>query len=195
MALLENIRLFVRVHELGSISAAARDQRTSPAVASSRMPALEGHLKVRLFQRTTRSLRPTERGEAFAAGAREVIEAPEAAEGRVAAITSRPRGLLSVAAPLSLGRRLLTPRLPEFVDAYPEGSLRLRLTDRTVDLPGEGLDLSVFLGAPEEPAPSLMAAFERRIGADAAAERAEAEAEAGARVERVARLRLEAMEW
>ena len=150
MALLENIRLFVRVHELGSMSAAARDQRVSPAVASSRIAALEEHLKVRLFQRTTRSLRPTEHGEAFYAGAREVIEALEAAEGRVAAITGSPRGLLSVAAPLTLGRWLLAPRVPEFADAYPEISLRLRLTDRTVDLTGEGLDLSVFLGTPED---------------------------------------------
>ena len=150
MALLENVRLFVRVYELGSMSAAARDQRISPAVASSRIGALEQHLKVQLFQRTTRSLRPTEHGEAFYLGAREVIEALEAAEGRVAAITGSPRGLLSVAAPLGLGRRLLAPCLPEFAAAYPEVSLRLRLTDRSVDLTGEGLDVAVFLGAPED---------------------------------------------
>ncbi|UWQ20160.1 LysR family transcriptional regulator [Jannaschia sp. W003] len=150
MALLENIRLFVRVYELGSMSAAARDQRVSPAVASSRIAALEQHLAVRLFQRTTRSLRPTEHGEAFYAGAREVIEALEAAEGRVAAITGSVRGLLGVAAPLALGRRILAPRIPEFADAHPEVRLRLRLTDRNVDLTGEGLDLAVFLGTPED---------------------------------------------
>ena len=150
MALLENIRLFVRVYELGSMSAAARDQRVSPAVASSRVAALEQHLKVRLFQRTTRSLRPTEHGEAFYEGARAVIEELEAAEGRVAAITGRPRGLLHVAAPLGIGRRVLAPAVGAFLDAYPEVSLRLRLTDRGVGLTSEGLDLAFVLGTPED---------------------------------------------
>ena len=56
MAYVANLRMFVRVYELGSMSAAARDQRTSPAVASSRIADLEGHLGVRLFNRTTRTL-------------------------------------------------------------------------------------------------------------------------------------------
>ncbi|PRY95769.1 LysR family transcriptional regulator [Hasllibacter halocynthiae] len=150
MALLENIRLFVRVYELGSMSAAARDQRVSPAVASSRIAALEEHLKVRLFQRTTRSLRPTEHGEAFYDGAREVVEAVEAAEGRVAAITGSPRGLLSVSAPLRLGRRLLAPIVPSFMDDYPGLTMRLRLTDRGVELTAEGLDVAIILGTPED---------------------------------------------
>ena len=150
MALLENIRLFVRVYDLGSMSAAARDQRISPAVASSRIAALEQHLQVRLFQRTTRTLRPTEHGEAFYGGAREVIEALEAAEGRVASITGSPRGTLHVSAPLGLGRRVLAPALPGFADLYPEIGLRLRLTDRGVELTTEGLDVAFLLGMPED---------------------------------------------
>ena len=56
MSYVATLKMFVRVYELGSMSAAARDQRTSPAVASSRISELEKHLGVRLFNRTTRSL-------------------------------------------------------------------------------------------------------------------------------------------
>jgi DNA-binding transcriptional LysR family regulator len=62
--------MFVRVYELGSMSAAARDQRTSPAVASGRMAELEKHLGVRLFNRTTRSLAAHRNGRLFYDGAR-----------------------------------------------------------------------------------------------------------------------------
>ena len=65
MSYLNNIRTFVRVYELGSMSAAGRDLRISPAVTSSRISQLEEHLGVRLFQRTTRSLAPTDQGKTF----------------------------------------------------------------------------------------------------------------------------------
>ena len=150
MSYLDNIRTFVRVYELGSMSAAGRDLRISPAVTSARISQLEDHLGVRLFQRTTRSLTPTEQGRAFYDGAVEVLQAVEAAEARVMDLTENPRGTLFVAAPLGLGRRLLAPQVPEFLDRYPEITLRLRLTDRSVDLPGEGLDLAFFLGQPQD---------------------------------------------
>ena len=150
MSYLDNIRTFVRVYELGSMSAAARDLRISPAVTSSRISQLEEHLSVRLFQRTTRSLTPTEQGKAFYGGASEILEAVESAEAQVVNITDNPKGSLYVAAPLGVGRRLIAPLVAGFLRKYPEVSIRLRLTDRKVDLTTEGLDLSFFLGQPED---------------------------------------------
>jgi len=138
MSYLDNIRTFVRVYELGSMSAAGRDLRISPAVTSSRISQLEDHLGVRLFQRTTRSLTPTEQGKAFYRGATEVLEAVTSAEAEIASITDNPRGALYVAAPLGVGRRLIAPLVPEFLALYPEVSLRLRLSDRKIDLTTEG---------------------------------------------------------
>ena len=69
MSYVNNLRTFVRVFELGSMSAAGRDQRVSAAVASARIAELERHLGVRLFNRTTRSLQPTEQGAIFYKGA------------------------------------------------------------------------------------------------------------------------------
>ncbi len=150
MSYLDNVRTFVRVYELGSMSAAGRDLRISPAVTSSRISQLEEHLSVRLFQRTTRSLTPTEHGKAFYGGACEILDAVESAEARVVDITDNPKGSLYVAAPLGVGRRLIAPQVPEFLKKFPEVSVRLRLSDRKVDLTTEGLDLAFFLGQPED---------------------------------------------
>ncbi|MFA3916590.1 LysR family transcriptional regulator [Ruegeria hyattellae] len=150
MSYLDNIRTFVRVYELGSMSAAGRDLRISPAVTSSRISQLEEHLSVRLFQRTTRSLTPTEQGQAFYSGACEILESVESAEAQVVNITEYPKGSLYVAAPLGVGRRLIAPQVPNFLQEYPEVKIRLRLTDRNVDLTTEGLDLAFFLGQPED---------------------------------------------
>ena len=86
MAYLENIQTFVRVYELGNMSAAARDLRISAAVASSRISQLEEHLNVRLFQRTTRMLNPTEQGNLFYRGATKILESVDEAEAEVVAI-------------------------------------------------------------------------------------------------------------
>jgi DNA-binding transcriptional LysR family regulator len=150
MSYLDNIRTFVRVYELGSMSAAGRDLRISPAVTSSRISQLEDHLSVRLFQRTTRSLTPTEQGKAFYTGACEILDSIEKAEARIVSITDNPKGTLYVAAPLGVGRRLIAPQVPAFLDLYPEVKVRLRLSDRKVDLTTEGLDLAFFLGQPED---------------------------------------------
>lgn len=150
MSYLANIRTFVRVYELGSMSAAGRDLRISPAVTSARISQLEEHLGVRLFQRTTRNLSPTEQGKAFYSGAVSVLDTVDDAEATVAGLTENPRGSLYVAAPLGLGRRLVAPEVPAFLKDYPEIALRLRLSDRVVDLTTEGLDLAIFLGQPAD---------------------------------------------
>lgn len=132
------------------MSAAGRDLRISPAVTSARISQLEDHLSVRLFQRTTRSLTPTAQGKAFYGGACSVLDAVNYAEAQVTEITENPKGLLHVAAPLGVGRRLIAPHVPEFADAYPLIDVRLRLTDRNVDMTAEGLDVAFHLGQPAD---------------------------------------------
>jgi DNA-binding transcriptional LysR family regulator len=150
MSYFDNLRTFVRIYELGGMSAAARDQRISPAVASARISQLEGHLGVRLFQRTTRSLTATEQGRIFYEGACAVLEAVEAAEAGIGDVTENPRGTLHIAAPLGVGRRLIAPHVPEFAKDYPLVDIRLRLSDRKLDLTAEGLDIAFFLGRPAD---------------------------------------------
>ena len=150
MAYLDNIAVFVRVVELGNLSAAGRDMRISPAVASNRIKELEKHLGVRLFNRTTRQLMPTEHGTVFYAGAKQVLEAITEAEAAVSALSGQPRGTIRVTAPLGLGRRLIASGIPDFHDKYPDIEVRLRLSDHDVDMMKEGIDVAFRLGLLED---------------------------------------------
>ncbi len=150
MAYLDNIAVFVRVVELGSLSSAGRDMRISPAVASNRIKELEKHLGVRLFNRTTRQLMPTEQGTVFYAGAKNVLDAVAEAEAAVSALSGQPRGTIRVTAPLGLGRRLIASGIPDFRDKYPDIEVRLRLSDHDVDIMKEGIDVAFRLGRLED---------------------------------------------
>ena len=150
MAYLNNVQMFVRVFELGSMSAAARDQRCSPAVASSRIADLERHLGVRLFNRTTRALQPTENGRIFYDGACRILDAVVDAETAISETIENPRGTLFIGAGLGIGRRFIAPALPAFKKLYPNIDIRLRLSDRTIDVVSEGLDMMFHLGLPSD---------------------------------------------
>jgi DNA-binding transcriptional LysR family regulator len=150
MAYLDNIAVFVRVVELGNLSAAGRDMRISPAVASNRIKELEKHLGVRLFNRTTRQLMPTEHGTVFYNGAKQVLDAIVEAEAAVSALSGQPRGTIRVTAPLGLGRRLIASGIPDFHDKYPDIEVRLRLSDHNVDILKEGIDVAFRLGVIED---------------------------------------------
>ncbi|MBR9864754.1 MAG: LysR family transcriptional regulator [Rhodobacteraceae bacterium] len=150
MPYLESLRVFVRVVELGSITAGGRDLRLTPAVASNRIKELEKRLSVRLFNRTTRKLSPTDAGISFYDHARLVIENLENAEAVIAGFAGNPRGTIHVTAPLGMGKRIVGPLVPDFVDRYPEISVRLRLSDRKVDILEDGLDVAFFVGTPPD---------------------------------------------
>ncbi len=148
MSYIESLRLFIRVVDLGSITSGGRDLRLTPAVASKRIKELEAHLGVRLFNRTTRSLSPTEVGKVFYGEARKVLATLDSAEARVANFSDHPRGVIRVTAPLGAGRRIIAPLVPQFVDTYPETEVRMRLSDRKVDIMADGLDVAFFIGSP-----------------------------------------------
>ena len=128
------------------MSAAARDQRSSPAVTSSRIAELEKHLGTRLFNRTTRVLQPTDAGQIFYRGASRILATIQEAEAEVMEATSSPRGTIFVSAPLHLGRNYIAPAVPAFKDIYPQIDIRLRMSDRFVDVTAEGLDLAFHIG-------------------------------------------------
>ncbi|MBO9454500.1 LysR family transcriptional regulator [Paracoccus sp. R12_1] len=152
MSYLESLRVFVRVVELGSITAGGRDLRLSPAVASNRIKDLENRFGVRLLNRTTRKLTPTEIGRAFYDHARRVIDTLDEAEAMVSSFSGKPQGVIRLTAPLGLGRRLIAPLIPPFCDANPGVDFRLRLSDRNVNIVEDAIDLAFFLGEPADSA-------------------------------------------
>lgn len=150
MALLENITVFARVIEHGSFSAAGRFLRLSPAVVSHRIQQLERHVGVRLLNRTTRQVQPTEQGMLYYEACLEVMRAVEQADTSVAGAGAAPKGTLKVTAPLVFGRRILAPLIPEFQAATPNVSVQLRMSDHLLDLIKEGVDAAVRLSVPTD---------------------------------------------
>ena len=146
----DDLQLFVRTAETGSLSAAARLLDVSPAVASAALKRLEQQLQVRLLARSTRSLRLTPEGELYLVHARLALQSLE--EGRQQLVGSQEGicGVLQLSAPSDLGRNTLLPWLDAFQDEHPQLQLRLLLADRVTDLFREPVDIALRYGAPED---------------------------------------------
>lgn len=147
---LSDIALFLRVVDLGSISAAARSLDLSSAVASQRLQRLEKGLNVRLLHRTTRRLHPTPEGLALAEQGRDLVEGLEALTQDLRGSAENVTGTLRVTLPHSFGRQYISPLLPEFLNRYPRLNLDVGLSDQVVDLVGEGYDLGIRIGILED---------------------------------------------
>jgi DNA-binding transcriptional LysR family regulator len=150
MSLLDNMRLFAGAVELGSLSAAGRNLRISPAVASHRLMVLEQHLGIRLLQRTTRQTQPTAQGLAYYEACLEVFRAVDLAESISADLGGPPRGSLRVTAPLGFSREIMAPLIPAFRETYPDVTVQLRLSDHLIDILREAVDLAVRLARFED---------------------------------------------
>ncbi len=142
-----DIALFLRVLDLGSISAAARSLDLSVAVASQRLKRLERDLGVRLLHRTTRRLHATPEGAALAEQGRPLVEDLEALTGGLRQAATDIAGTLRVTASASFGRQYLSPLLPEFLTLHPRVRLSIDLTDQMLDLVSAGFDLAIRIGA------------------------------------------------
>ncbi len=142
-----DLGLFLRVLDLGSISAAARSLDLSPAVASQRLKRLERALGVRLLHRTTRRLHPTPEGIALAEQGRELVEDLEALTSGLRRSATEVSGTLRVTTSASFGRLYISPLLPEFLLAHPRLRVSIDLSDQTIDLVSAGYDLAIRIGA------------------------------------------------
>lgn len=150
MLRLDDLQVFVRTAETGSLSAAARRLECSPAVASAALKRLEAQLQTRLLARSTRSLRLTAEGERFLGHARAALLALE--EGRQALEGGRAGigGVLHLSAPSDFGRNVLLPWLDAFQREHPRLCLRLHLGDRVADLYRQPVDIALRYGEPED---------------------------------------------
>ncbi len=147
MERLDDLALFLRVLDQGSISAAARSLDLSPAVASQRLARLEKELGVRLLHRTTRRLHPTPEGLALAEQGRGLVEDLEALVGSLRQSGQHISGTLTVTTSATFGLLHLSPLLQEFMALHPQVRVNVDLTDRMVDLVTAGFDLAVRIGA------------------------------------------------
>ncbi|MEN5070806.1 LysR family transcriptional regulator [Stenotrophomonas sp. TWI1183] len=142
----DDLALFVRTAALGSFSNAAREADLLPGQVAAAVARLERELDLRLFVRSTRSLRLTAEGALYLPYAQEVLAALREGEARVRGEDAELRGTLQVAAPSDLGRNLLLPWLTEFRAAHPKLQLRLQLSDQVADVFRDPVDIAFRLG-------------------------------------------------
>jgi DNA-binding transcriptional LysR family regulator len=143
---LDAMYAFIAVCDEQGFAAAARRLQLSPSVVTRLVASLEQRLGVRLFQRTTRTVRITEAGSRFLERARRIVNDVEEAELSAQEERARPRGLLTVAAPLLFGRMHVAPLLSTLLETHPQLSADLRLSDRLVGLVEEGIDVAIRIG-------------------------------------------------
>lgn len=148
---LQSLRLFTRAVELGSFSAVAREARVTQPTVSKVIAALERDLGIRLIERTTTSLTPTDEGRRFYQRCRQLTEDYVDAVADVRGQTQQLVGALSVSAPLGLGELRLNALVLRFLVAHPGITVELMLNDRMVDLVEEGVDVAIRLGGPLPP--------------------------------------------
>lgn len=146
---LTSLRVFIDVAGTGSLSGAARALNMSQTMATKHIAALEQHLGVKLFHRSTRRLSLTEAGRNYLESSERILGELDAADSAVSADRFEPRGTLRVSAPVSFGTRQIAPLIDEFTRRHPYLSVELGLNDRLVDLAEEGWDLAVRIGTLE----------------------------------------------
>jgi DNA-binding transcriptional LysR family regulator len=143
---LATLRTFVEVMRRGSFAAVARDRNVDPSSVSRAIAGLERELGLRLFNRTTRRLSPTEAGTLYFGRVEPLVEELERARLQATDVSERPKGTLRIAAPVSFAQLNLVPLLPELTERYPELSFELMLVDAALDLVEERIDVALRLG-------------------------------------------------
>jgi DNA-binding transcriptional LysR family regulator len=143
---LEAMSVIIAVTETGSISAASRRLNSPVATVSRKVAELESRLKAQLFQRTSRRMTLTDAGRSYIDACKRIIEQVDDAEREVSGEYRIPKGELAVTTPWGLGHTHLLPLAVEFLEAYPDISLRLVLTDRLVNATEENIDIAIRVG-------------------------------------------------
>ena len=155
---------FVSVATRGSLTAAAKAEGVAPAIMGRRLDALEEHLGVKLLVRTTRRISLTHEGSAFLEDCQRLLSDVANAEASVSEGGVKATGHLRITAPAGFGRRHVAPLVPRFRAAHPAVPISLNLSDRVVDLAGEGFDCAVRVGdLPDSSLVSVRIADNRRL--------------------------------
>ncbi len=147
---LNEMLIFAKVVDRGGFSAAGRALGLPKSNISRRVSRLEDRLGVRLLERTTRMVRPTEIGEVYYRHCKRIQEEAEHASASVSQLLEAPRGRLRIGASVTTGQILLSPFLAEFMARYPEVQLELDLSNRRIDMIEEGFDLLIRIGQLED---------------------------------------------
>ncbi len=161
---LKQLESFVSVVARGSLTGAAKAEGVAPAVMGRRLDALEERLGVKLLVRTTRRISLTHEGSAFLEDCQRLLADLSDAEASVSAGGVKASGHLRITAPAGFGRRHVAPLVTRFRELHADVTMSLNLSDRVVDLAGEGFDCAVRVGdMPDSSLVSVRMADNRRL--------------------------------
>src|SRR6187549_910707 len=161
---LKQLESFVSVVARGSLTAAAKSEGVAPAIMGRRLDALEERLGVKLLVRTTRRIALTNEGSAYLEDCQRLLSDLANAEASVSAGGVKASGHLRITAPAGFGRRHVAPLVPRFRELHADVTISLNLSDRVVDLAGEGFDCAVRVGdLPDSSLVSVRMADNRRM--------------------------------
>ncbi len=161
---LQDLHVFCVVVRRSGFAAAAEVLGASPAYVSKRIQLLEQRLGVKLLHRSTRRVAVTEAGERVYQRAQTILDDVDHMIEEVSITKHAPRGLIRISSSLGFGRVHMAPALALLAERYPDLEIRFDVSDKLVDLAGEGIDLDIRIG--NEIAPHLIAkrlASNRRI--------------------------------
>jgi len=143
---LGSIEQFCKAAELGSFTAAAEFFGVTPAAVSRSIARLEQRLGVRLFSRTTRSVKVTNEGDLFWKECQIALDQIAEAERAITGAQTVPSGVLRISVSAAYGTYRLLPLMPAFTDAFPQIEIELSISDKIIDFVEEGFDLAIRLG-------------------------------------------------
>jgi DNA-binding transcriptional LysR family regulator len=142
----EGLDEFVAVAECGQFTAAAERLGLSSSQISRQIARLEDRLQTRLFYRSTRRVALTEAGQTFLQHCQRLQDAREEALRAVGDLGSEPKGLLRMTCAVAYGERFIVPLVTDFMTRHPQLKVEIELSNRTLDMVQEGLDLAIRLG-------------------------------------------------
>ena len=150
MSRIDSLQTFVSVVRSRNFTSAADALGVTPSAVSKQISGLEERLGVRLLNRTTRSVSPTEAGQMFYQHCENILESITEAEKLVTDFDITPRGRLRITAMSNFGRRELARIFTDFAQKYPDISFDLHISDRPLDIVKEGYDFALRLGTQED---------------------------------------------
>lgn len=143
---LQAMALFVRVVETGSFSKAAREFGTTQPTATKQVAFIEARLDVRLLNRNTRGVSPTEAGAVYYEKCKVIVREAEEADSAARLQQTQPQGLLRVGSSVAFGRRVIVPLALQFMQQHPQLQVDLSFEDRYTDLVAQGIDVAIRMG-------------------------------------------------
>jgi DNA-binding transcriptional LysR family regulator len=146
MDLLDSMKVYVLAVDKGSLAAAAAQSGISATMAGNHVRALETRLGMQLMHRTTRRQHLTAFGEDYYARCKEILRLVAETDAQAQTMQLAPAGLLRISAPVTFGAEALMPALPDYLARYPDVDVDVNLSDRVVDLMGDGFEAAIRIG-------------------------------------------------